>query len=139
MILCNIKIQEAMFAARNSHRERLSAARPYSLKHARFVLGQTMETVRLPILPALETCLAARIEGKSSRARCGLLVHFTAPTIHPGYEGTITLEMINLGEPDFLLFPGMTIAQLIIEEVKGIPFQKDSQFQGQTTPEGLKG
>jgi deoxycytidine triphosphate deaminase len=37
------------------------------------------------------------VEGKSSYARCGLLVHFTAPTIHTGFAGTITLELINLG------------------------------------------
>ena len=85
------------------------------------------------ILPSL----AARIEGKSSRARCGLLVHFTAPTVHPGFFGTLTLEMINLGPSPIALVPGMPIAQLIVEEVKGIPVENPSQFQGQSAPEGV--
>jgi dUTPase len=47
------------------------------------------------------------------------------------------LEIINLGPNAFMLRPGMAIAQLIIEEVRGLPFETASQFQGQTTPEGL--
>jgi dCTP deaminase len=108
------------------------------LEPRQFVLGSTLETVGLPIIGGSKTCLAARIEGKSSRARFGLLVHFTAPTVHPGWSGTLTLEMINLGPATFLLSPGMRIAQLIVEEVKGIPYEtKPSEFQGQSTPPGL--
>ena len=84
-------------------------------------------------------CLAARIEGKSSRARIGLLIHFTAPTVHPGFSGLLTLEMINLGPARILLRPEMPIAQLIVEEVKGLPFENYSQFQNQTTPAGEQG
>jgi dCTP deaminase len=80
--------------------------------------------------------LAARIEGKSSYARCGLLVHFTAPTIHAGFKGTITLEIMNLGPYAISLRPQMPICQLIIEEVRGVPFRSDSQFQGQSQPAG---
>ena len=47
-----------------------------------------------------------------------------------------TLEMINLGPVDITLRPGMAIGQLIIEEVKGVPFRNDSQFQGQSSPAG---
>ena len=114
----------------------ITSERPYILKPQRFVLGTTLERISLPIDPERETCLAARIEGKSSRARFGILVHFTAPTVHPGYEGNLTLEMINLGPADFALVPGMHIAQLIVEEVRGIPAQKPGEFQGQTTPAG---
>jgi len=78
----------------------------------------------------------ARIEGKSSRARFGILIHFTAPTVHRGFRGTLTLEMINLGPASFMLKPGMAIAQLIVEEVKGCPIEKPSQFQGQQNPAG---
>jgi dCTP deaminase len=93
--------------------------------------------VQLPISGEPDRSLAARIEGKSSRARLGLLVHFTAPTVHPGFSGTLTLEMINLGPVDIQLFPGMPIAQLIVEEVKGRPdFNNPSQFQGQSTAAG---
>ena len=65
--------------------------------------------------------LAARVEGKSSLARFGLLAHFTAPTIHAGFEGHITLEMMNLGPSPIILTPGMAICQLILEQVHGVP------------------
>jgi dCTP deaminase len=80
--------------------------------------------------------LAARVEGRSSYARCGLLVHFTAPTIHAGIDGTITLELINLGSLDIMLYPGMPICQLILEKLDAKPFANESQFQGQTRPGG---
>jgi dCTP deaminase len=109
---------------------------PFHLKPNCFVLGKTFERIELPILRDHATCLAARIEGKSSRARFGILVHFTAPTVHPGFAGTLTLEMINLGPSSFMLFPGMPIAQLIVEEVRGCPIENPSQFQGQQAPAG---
>jgi dCTP deaminase len=108
----------------------------FSLKPGMFVLGQTREWIGLPILPQFEKCLAARIEGKSSRARCGLLIHFTAPTVHPDWEGPLALEMINFGPVPFILRPGMPIAQLIVEEVSALPFKNPSQFQAQKSPEG---
>jgi dCTP deaminase len=97
------------------------------------ILGNTIERVELPLGDA---CLAARIEGRSSFARTGLLVHFTAPTIHPGFRGNITLEIINLGEIPLTLRPGLPVCQLIVETVEGIPIRADSQFQGQARPTG---
>jgi dCTP deaminase len=126
----------AQFVGRNSQKVILDTNQPFPLEPNRFVLALTREVVGLPILPESDTCLAARIEGKSSRARCGVLVHFTAPTVHPGWHGQLTLEMINLGPVPFMLRPGMPIAQLIVEEVKGIPFPNPSQFHGQKSPEG---
>jgi dCTP deaminase len=128
------------FLAANSTRHEIGPS-GFSLKPKQFILGQTIEKLSLPIqVPAnriLGRCLAARFEGKSSRARTGLLVHFTAPTIHPDFEGTITLEIINLGPVDFILREGMPIGQLIFEEVNGLPIMaKESQFKGQTRPEG---
>ena len=118
--------------ARNSRRVKLYPETAFPLKPNQFILAQTREYVSLPLehLENTETCLAARIEGKSSRARVGLLIHFTAPTVHPDFSGTLTLEMINLGPASVLLRPGMPIAQLIVEEVKGIPRFNPSQFQG---------
>ncbi len=110
---------------------------PFSLKPNHFVLGRTMETVNLPLLVTGGKSLAARVEGKSSYARCGLLVHFTAPTIHAGFKGTITLEIINLGPFNIMLYPGTPICQLILEEVSGVPVRNDSQFQGQAAPGGV--
>jgi len=126
------------FLTRNSRRIRLDDGACYILDRHTFILAQTREWVELPIEHPdnSETCLAARIDGKSSRARVGLLIHFTAPTVHPGFEGNLTLEMINLGPTSIILPPGMPIAQLIVEEVKGIPRLNPSQFQGQSTPEG---
>jgi dCTP deaminase len=128
------------FLSKNSDKISIPAA-GYALKRSQFILGVTREVVALPIDHPInqETgrCLAARVEGRSSIARCGVLVHFTAPTIHPDFEGTITLEIINMGPAPFMLRAGMPIAQLIVEEVEGIPFKKeDRQFQGQRAPEG---
>lgn len=119
----------------NSKRQTITEEQPFSLKTGRFVLGRTLERVELPIGDDGE-CLAARIEGKSSYARCGLLVHFTAPTIHCGFRGVIALELCNLGPANILLYPGTPICQLIIEVVRGVPFRNDSQFQGQQAPGG---
>jgi dCTP deaminase len=130
----------ASFLTANSDHYTPQASVPFPLDPGRFILAMTGESIRLPIEHPVNrqtnTCLAARIEAKSSRARCGLLVHFTAPTVHPGFEGTLTLEMINWGPVPFLLRVGMPIAQLIVEEVKGIPFLNPSQFQGQAKPAG---
>ena len=65
-----------------------------------------------------------------------MLVHFTAPTIHAGFAGTITLELINLGPCNISLYPGAPICQLIVEEVKGTPVRNDSPFQGQSKAGG---
>ncbi len=115
---------------------KISDLQPFCLEPHRFILARTHEHIELPILRARPTCLAARIEGKSSRARFGILIHFTAPTVHPGFKGTLTLEMINLGPASFMLRPGMAIAQLIVEEVKGCPIENPSQFQGQRNAAG---
>ncbi len=123
--------------SRHSKTVTITDEQPYILKPRKFVLGKTLEAISLPIDQTRETCLAARIEGKSSRARFGILIHFTAPTVHPGWAGPLTLEIINLGPTSFALVPEMRIAQLIVEEVRGIPLEAaPSEFQGQSTPEG---
>lgn len=127
----------APFIYKNAVNKTIFSDTPHILKQNQFVLGITMERIGPPIFKNGKTCLAARIEGKSSRARLGLLIHFTAPTVHPGWDGPLTLEMINLGAADIVLIPGMAIAQLIIEEVRGIPIENPSQFQGQSRPEGV--
>ena len=126
----------AKLLTQNSSKITLTSQQGFALKQNQLVLGKTAETVDFP-LAGKEFCYSARVEGRSSIARCGVLVHFTAPTIHAGFQGTITLEIINLGPADFLLYPGLNICQLIIEEVKGIPSDAPNQFKGQTTPAGL--
>jgi len=108
---------------------------PFRLDPGRFVLAQTLERLELP-LDEDGPCLAARVEGRSSFARCGMLVHFTAPTIHAGFSGHITLEIANLSPTAILLRPGVYVCQLILEEVVGGPFANPSQFHGQTQPGG---
>jgi dCTP deaminase len=71
-----------------------------------FVLGRTDEWVELP------DDLVARIEGKSSLGRLGLIVHATAGFVDPGWKGTLTLEITNLTRVPIVLWPGKPIAQL---------------------------
>jgi dCTP deaminase len=78
-----------------------------------FTLATTIERVELP------ACLAARVEGKSSLARLGLVVHATAGFVDPGFKGTITLEMVNLNPRPLLLKVGMRICQLSFFAVDG--------------------
>jgi dCTP deaminase len=106
----------------------------FLLEPHRFVLGRTIEHVALP----LDGGLAARIEGRSSFARTGLLIHFTAPTIHAGFEGTITLEIMNLGPIPMTLTPALPICQLVLETVEGPVEPTPSQFHGQSTASGRR-
>jgi dCTP deaminase len=71
-----------------------------------FVLGRTQEWVELP------EDVVARIEGKSSLGRLGLIVHATAGFCDPGWRGTLTLELNNLTRVPIKLYPGLLIAQL---------------------------
>ena len=89
----------------------------YVLHPGIFVLGRTKELVSLPE----EARIAARVEGRSSLARLGLLIHFTAPTIHSGFNNSIRLEIINLGVVPIRLRRGMRICQLIFELTFGTP------------------
>lgn len=125
----------ARYLADNSDHYTISKFQPFLLRPNQLVLGKTREAVSFPIREGKQ-CYSARVEGKSSLARCGILVHFTAPTIHAGFRGTVTLEIINLGVNNFQLEPDNYVCQLIIEEVKGVPIQTPGQFIGQSTPAG---
>ena len=128
----------AQFWAKNSRAHIITEDQPYSLKPNKLVLAKTFEKVDFP-LNSEGGCFSARVEGRSSLARCGILVHFTAPTVHAGFAGTITLEIINLGAHDFLLTPKMFVCQLIVEEIKGNPVSAPNQFKGQSSPAGVLG
>lgn len=77
----------------------------YYLHPGRFVLGATLEWIKLPSI------LAGHIVGKSSLGRHGLIIE-TAPVVHPDFTGCLTLELANVGEIPIALRPGMTIAQI---------------------------
>ncbi len=97
------------------------------------LLGITHEWIELPI----PSRLAARVEGRSSLARLGLGIHVTAPTIHAGFRGQITLEITNQGGPPLKLRPEMRICQLIFEMTSGTPSSEMTGiFQDQTSVSG---
>jgi dCTP deaminase len=83
-----------------------------------FLLWQTKETVGTPEDGANLICF---IDGKSTRARTGILVHLTAPTIHASWSGKVTLEISNLGPFDFLLQEDDVIAQIVVAMVSSVP------------------
>ena len=79
---------------------------PFVIHPGEFCLGRTLEWVELP------DDIVARIEGKSSLGRLGLIVHATAGFVDPGFKGTLTLEITNLTRVPIVLWPGRPIAQL---------------------------
>lgn len=97
----------------------------------KFVLGITKEWIELP----RESKIAARVEGRSTLARLGLIVHLTAPTIHAGFKGQIVLEMCNLGPYQLKLIPErLAICQLIFERLGKSPLgDVKTKYQGQTS------
>ena len=97
------------------------------------LLAQTQERVHLK----RDSGLAARVEGRSSLARIGQAVHLTAPTIHCGFSGAITLELINYSLFHLRMVPGCVICQLILERVEGASGEIKTRFQNQVNPSGL--
>jgi dCTP deaminase len=79
---------------------------PFAIHPGEFVLGRTLEHVQIP------DDVVARIEGKSSLGRLGLIVHATAGFVDPGFTGTLTLEITNLTRVPIKLYAGLPIAQL---------------------------
>jgi dCTP deaminase len=82
------------------------AGEPFVIHPGEFCLGRTLEWVKIP------DDIVARIEGKSSLGRLGLIVHATAGFCDPGFEGTLTLELNNLTRVPIRLYPALPIAQL---------------------------
>ena len=81
---------------------------PFILHPGEFVLGSTLEVI------SLGNDLAARLEGKSSLGRLGLLTHSTAGFIDPGFSGHVTLELSNVANLPIRLYPGMKIGQICV-------------------------
>jgi dCTP deaminase len=112
-----------------STEETINSRNGFPLVPKKLALAWTQEYIEM----RTETRLAARVEGKSSLARLGLVVHMTAPTIHAGFEGRIRLEMMNHGAVPIRLWPGMRICQLIFETTLGTAERGyKGQFSGQT-------
>lgn len=107
---------------------------PFIVHPGDFVLGVTLETVKLP------DDIVARVEGRSSLGRLGIIVHSTAGFIDAGFEGTITLEITNINRVPVALYPGMRVCQLAFETMSSpaeVPYnqKKSSKYQGQLLPE----
>jgi len=106
----------------------------FVLHPGEFVLGSTYEVVTLP------DDIAARLEGKSSLGRLGLLTHSTAGFIDPGFSGHVTLELANVATLPIKLYPGMKIGQLCFFRLSSPadnPYgsaKYGSRYQGQRGP-----
>jgi len=107
---------------------------PFILHPGEFVLGSTLERIRLP------DDLVARLEGKSSLGRLGLLIHSTAGFIDPGWDGHVTLELSNVANLPITIYVGMKIGQLsfmqLTEQAEN-PYGTvaiGSKYQGQAGP-----
>lgn len=104
-----------------------------------FILGSTIENINVP------DDMVARVEGRSSYGRLGIVVHATAGFVDPGFEGDITLEMQNLGNAPVKLYPEDRICQIVFEKMSSEadnPYgdKKDTKYMGQTgaTPSRLE-
>ncbi len=111
-----------------------SESDPFILHPGEFVLGATLETV------GLGNDVVARLEGKSSLGRLGLLIHSTAGFIDPGFTGQVTLELSNAANLPITIYPGMKIGQISFYEMTttadhpyGSP-ELGSKYQGQSGP-----
>ena len=107
---------------------------PFILHPGEFVLGSTFERVQLP------NDLVARLEGKSSLGRLGLLIHSTAGYVDPGWEGNLTLELSNVANLPITLYDGMKIGQISFQrlsspaEVAYGEASIGSKYRGQRDP-----
>ena len=112
---------------------KIKGKEPFILHPGEFVLAVTLEEVTLP------NDVGARIEGRSSWGRLGLIVHSTAGYVDPGFKGRLTLEMSNIGILPILLYPGMRICQLALESLSSpakTPYskKKDSKYYKNQLP-----
>ena len=111
----------------------------YTLMPGEFVLGSTIETVKIP------NGIAARFEGKSSLGRIGLSTHITAGFIDPGFRGNITLEIHNVNAVPIMMHAGMKIGQLCfmtLDNEAERPYgssELGSHYQGQNTVTEARG
>src|SRR5881392_3977775 len=108
--------------------------RAFVLHPGEFVLGSTLERVRLP------DDLVARLDGKSSLGRLGLLIHSTAGFVDPGWDGNLTLELSNVANLPITLYYGMKIGQISFQrmsspvEVAYGDSRIGSKYRGQRDP-----
>jgi dCTP deaminase len=104
----------------------------FILHPGEFVLGSTLERVAIP------DDLVARLEGKSSLGRLGLLIHSTAGYVDPGWDGYLTLELSNVANLPITIYPGMKIGQISffrLTTAAETPYgSAGNKYQGQRGP-----
>lgn len=109
----------------------------FIIQPGEFVLGRSIETIKVA------DDLVARLDGRSSMGRIALLVHATAGYIDPGFCGTVTLELSNVGKMPIALYPGQRIGQISFEQLSS-PAERpygegrNSKYQGQVSPEASR-
>jgi dCTP deaminase len=116
----------------------ITEERAFILHPGEFVLGSTLERIRLP------DDLVARLDGKSSLGRLGLLIHSTAGFVDPGWNGHVTLELSNVANLPVTIYPGMKIGQISfvqLSEPAATPYgssELGSKYQDQRGPTASK-
>jgi dCTP deaminase len=117
-----------------THMVEVASDEAFILHPGEFVLGSTFELVTLP------DDIAARLEGKSSLGRLGLLTHSTAGFVDPGFSGHVTLELANVSNLPIKLWPGMKVGQLCFFQLSSpaeTPYGSAkylNRYQGQRGP-----
>ena len=106
---------------------------PFIMQPGDFALASTIESLELP------DDLLGRLEGRSSIARLGITVHSTAAVFEPGWVGTATMELSNLGRMAVALYPGMRVCSFSFETVSSpveVPYRvkRNNKYAGQITP-----
>jgi dCTP deaminase len=120
-----------------TERVAVPSSEAFILHPGEFALGSTAESVVIP------HDLVGRVDGRSSVGRLAVVVHATAGFVDPGFEGQITLELSNIGRIPVRLYPGMRIAQIVLEQLSSpaeLPYgvERGSAYQGQEGPQASR-
>ena len=109
----------------------------FTIHPGEFVLGSTLERIEIP------NDLAARLEGKSSLGRLGIVIHSTAGKVDPGGKGNLVLEISNIGTIPIMLYPEMRVCQILFEMLssptsKAYTERSDAKYKNQDKTVGSK-
>mgnify|MGYP001608189166 CR=1 FL=1 len=110
---------------------------PFIIHPGEFVLGINHEYIKVP------DDLVGRLDGKSSWGRLGIVIHSTAGTVDPGFEGRLTLEIANISKVPVCLYPGSRICKVTFDTLSSpseVPYnmRKDAKYLKQMGPEASK-
>ncbi|MEI7474530.1 MAG: dCTP deaminase [bacterium] len=110
---------------------KIKANEPFVLHPGEFALASTLEFIKVPL------DLAARLEGRSTWGRLGLLIHATAGFVDPGFSGALTFELANIGQVPIPLYAGVRISQICFFESKATKLsyaeKRYTKYSGKTS------